>query len=84
MHMLRLMISGILPQGSGAVYIDAGPYRERLPAVRRGELLRDEVRTWCDELSARPGRALATSPLPEHPDTTCAASTCCPCATSWG
>ncbi|MEV0113766.1 nucleotidyltransferase domain-containing protein [Streptomyces sp. NPDC050844] len=70
MHMLRLMISGALLLESGAVHIDASPYRERLLAVRRGELSWDEVSTWRGELSARLDRALATSPLPEHPDTT--------------
>ncbi|MFE6686405.1 DNA polymerase beta superfamily protein [Streptomyces sp. NPDC057743] len=70
MHMLRLMISGALLLESGAMYLDAGPYRERLLAVRRGELSWDEVCAWRDELTARLDQALATSPLPEHPDTT--------------
>ncbi|TVL89297.1 hypothetical protein CD790_27780 [Streptomyces sp. SAJ15] len=70
MHMLRLMISGALLLESGTLHIDVGPYRERLLAVRRGELSWDEVRAWREELSTRLDRALAASPLPEHPDTT--------------
>ncbi|MFI9724640.1 DNA polymerase beta superfamily protein [Streptomyces sp. NPDC052396] len=70
MHMFRLMISGAVLLESGTVHIDAGSYRERLLAVRRGEVSWDEACTWRDELSARLDRALATSPLPEHPDTT--------------
>jgi len=70
MHMLRLMISGAVLLESGTVHIDASPYRERLLAVRRGEQSWDEVSSWRDELSARLDRALAASPLPEHPDTT--------------
>ncbi|MFF4406722.1 DNA polymerase beta superfamily protein [Streptomyces sp. NPDC001404] len=69
MHMLRLMISGAVLLESGTMHIDAGPYRERLLAVRSGALSWEEVCTWRDELSARLDRALATSPLPEHPDT---------------
>ncbi|MEU5421844.1 nucleotidyltransferase domain-containing protein [Streptomyces sp. NPDC020667] len=68
MHMLRLMISGASLLESGTPHIDAGPYRERLLAVRRGELSWGEVRTWRDELSVRLDQALAKSPLPEHPD----------------
>ncbi|MFC5718940.1 DNA polymerase beta superfamily protein [Streptomyces gamaensis] len=70
MHTLRLMISGAVLLESGTVRIDVGPYRERLLAVRRGELSWDEVGAWRDELGVRLDRALATSPLPEHPDTT--------------
>ncbi|MEV8474306.1 nucleotidyltransferase domain-containing protein [Streptomyces sp. NPDC051173] len=70
MHMLRLMLSGASLLESGTMRIDAGPYRERLLAVRRGEVPWDEVRAWRAELSARLDRALAESPLPEHPDTT--------------
>ncbi|MEU8825725.1 nucleotidyltransferase domain-containing protein [Streptomyces sp. NPDC048636] len=70
MHMLRLMISGTSLLESGSVHIDTGPYRERLMAVRHGELSWDEVCAWRDELSTRLDGALATSPLPQHPDTT--------------
>ncbi|MCC3770544.1 DNA polymerase beta superfamily protein [Streptomyces sp. UNOC14_S4] len=68
MHMLRLMISGAVLLEDGTVRIDAGPYRERLLAVRRGELSWDEVRAWREDLAVRLDRALTTSPLPEHPD----------------
>ncbi|WFB06130.1 nucleotidyltransferase domain-containing protein [Streptomyces sp. LX-29] len=70
MHMLRLMLSGAVLLESGTVRIDVGPYRERLLAVRRGELSWDEVRAWREELSTRLERAMAASPLPEQPDTT--------------
>ncbi|MGW1077351.1 nucleotidyltransferase domain-containing protein [Streptomyces sp. NPDC002537] len=69
MHTLRLMISGSALLESGALHIDAGPYRDRLLAVRRGELSWEQVRAWRDELATRLDAALAGSPLPEHPDT---------------
>ncbi|WP_274917824.1 nucleotidyltransferase domain-containing protein [Streptomyces sp. WZ-12] len=70
MHMLRLMISGASLLESGTMHIDTGPYRERLLAVRRGEVPWDEVCAWRDRLSARLDQTLAASPLPELPDTT--------------
>lgn len=70
MHMLRLMLSGASLLESGTLHIEVGPYRERLLAVRRGELAWGEVRAWRDELTTRLDGALARSPLPEFPDAT--------------
>jgi predicted nucleotidyltransferase len=68
-HLLRLMISGATLLETGAVMVDVGPHRERLMAVRRGELTWDEVRTWHDRLAARLEAAVRNSPLPGEPDT---------------
>ncbi|WP_190131120.1 nucleotidyltransferase domain-containing protein [Streptomyces mashuensis] len=68
-HLLRLMISGAELLESGSVMVDVGPHRERLMAVRRGELTWAEVCAWHDRLAARLDAALAGSPLPDDPDT---------------
>lgn len=68
MHLLRLLISGAALLESGRVRVDAGPYRDRLLAVRRGEVPWERVCAWREELAERLDRALADSPLPEGPD----------------
>jgi predicted nucleotidyltransferase len=68
-HLLRLLISGATLLETGVVQVDVGAHRERLLAVRRGELTWEEVRSWHDALSARLADALPRSPLPREPDT---------------
>lgn len=68
-HLLRLLAGGVTVLETGTVRVDAGEHRERLLAVRRGEVPWDEVDRWRDGLTARLDGALATSPLPERPDT---------------
>ena len=68
-HLLRLLASGAAVLETGTVRVDAGEHRDRLMAVRRGELSWDEVDRWRDRLTARLDSAPAASPLPEHPDT---------------
>lgn len=69
LHLLRLMISGACLLETGTVQVEVGPHRDRLLAVRRGELTWDEICTWHDRLAARLEAALRGSPLPEDPDT---------------
>ncbi|MGW9072215.1 nucleotidyltransferase domain-containing protein [Streptomyces yangpuensis] len=68
MHLLRLLLSCRDLLRTGLLSIDAGPYRDRLLAVRRGELTWDEVDAWMTRLQAETERALAGTPLPEDPD----------------
>lgn len=68
-HLLRLLISGAVLLETGTVQLDVGDHRDRLLAVRRGELTWDEVSTWHDALSVRMEDALRRSPLPDEPDT---------------
>ncbi|MER5643863.1 nucleotidyltransferase domain-containing protein [Streptosporangium sp. NPDC002524] len=65
MHMIRLLLSGLhlVRHGEPLVRMDA--HRDRLLAVRRGELSWDEVDRWRSELVARFGGADA---LPAEPD----------------
>ncbi|SFD27735.1 nucleotidyltransferase domain-containing protein [Streptomyces aidingensis] len=71
MHLLRLLLTGavLLETGRLCVRIAAGEQRERLLAVRRGELTWAEIDDWRQRLLARLDRALEHSPLPAEPDT---------------
>ena len=68
MHLLRLLLSVRELLATGRLMVDAGPYRERLLAVRRGESSWDDVERWRLELHAGIDDALARSPLPAVPD----------------
>ncbi|NDU71954.1 nucleotidyltransferase [Actinomadura sp. DSM 109109] len=68
MHMLRLLESGLHLVRHGEMRVDVGDLRDRLLAVRRGEVGWDEVGAWRDSLSAAMAGALAGSPLPAEPD----------------
>ncbi|MFB7465695.1 DNA polymerase beta superfamily protein [Streptomyces sp. NPDC056224] len=68
MHLLRLLLSCRDLLRSGRLSIDAGPYRDRLLAVRRGEFTWDEADAWMSRLVAETETALATTPLPAEPD----------------
>jgi hypothetical protein len=67
MHSLRLLIVCRDLLRDGVLSIDATAQRERLLAVRAGELGWPEVRAWADGLRAEIDRT--EGPLPEEPDT---------------
>ncbi|MGW5849501.1 nucleotidyltransferase domain-containing protein [Streptomyces sp. NPDC055254] len=68
MHLLRLLLSCRDLLRTGRLTIDAGPHRDRLLAVRRGELGWDEMDAWMTRLVAETDAALTTTPLPAEPD----------------
>ncbi|MBI5367985.1 MAG: nucleotidyltransferase domain-containing protein [Planctomycetes bacterium] len=68
MHLIRLLLSGITLLEEGAVPVDVGPYRERLLAIRRGEVPWAEVEAWRQELHRRFDAAYRDTRLPERPD----------------
>ncbi|MFD4246332.1 DNA polymerase beta superfamily protein [Streptomyces sp. NPDC058525] len=68
MHLLRLLLSCRDLLRTGRLTLDAGPHRDRLLAVRRGELTWAEVDTWMSRLTAETDAALTTTRLPESPD----------------
>jgi hypothetical protein len=68
MHLLRLLISGRHLVAHGAPLVEMGEYRDRLLAVRRGEMGWDEIHAWRSELTEGMDAALAHSPLPAEPD----------------
>jgi hypothetical protein len=68
MHLVRLLLSGITVLREGFVPIEVAEHRERLLAVRRGELDWREVNEWRLSLHGEFDRAFAATPLPERPD----------------
>ncbi len=69
MHLLRLLMSGIvvLREGRVSVRVEDGQ-RERLLAVKRGELTWDETDRWRRQLHEDFDHALTQTRLPERPD----------------
>lgn len=68
MHLIRLLLSGVVVLKEGFVPLRVEPYRERLLAIRRGEMPWEEVEGWRLELHRELDEALKNTSLPEHPD----------------
>lgn len=66
MHMVRLLLSGLHLVRHGEPLVRVEEHRERLLAIRRGELPWAEVDAWRAELAAELARTPAV--LPERPD----------------
>jgi hypothetical protein len=68
MHLLRLLLSGAAALRDGWVPVRVDAHRERLLAVKRGEVPWPEVDAWRLELHQEFDHALAATTLPERPD----------------
>ena len=68
MHLLRLLLTGAATLRDARVPVRVESHRERLLAVKRGELPWADVDAWRKELHRDFERALAESKLPERPD----------------
>ncbi|MEU8424327.1 nucleotidyltransferase domain-containing protein [Micromonospora sp. NPDC048835] len=68
MHMVRLLVAGAHVLRTGEVLVDVRHLRDRLLAVRRGELPWDEVAAWAADLLDELADAAATTTLPDQPD----------------
>jgi hypothetical protein len=68
MHLLRLLLAAREVLATGEVVLDVGPDRDRLLAVRGGELPWDEVEAWRLRLHREVDDALARTALPPGPD----------------
>ena len=68
MHLLRLLLTGAETLRNGSVPVQVEAHRERLLAVKRGEMPWAEVDAWRKELHRDFERALAETKLPERPD----------------
>ncbi|MBB5780919.1 nucleotidyltransferase domain-containing protein [Nonomuraea jabiensis] len=66
MHMIRLLLSGLHLIRHGEPLVQVGPYRDRLLAIRRGEVPWAAVDAWRAELAAEVDTA--GSVLPGRPD----------------
>lgn len=68
MHLLRLLLTGAAALRENRIPVRVEIHRERLLAVKRGELTWAEVDAWRRELHRDFEAALATTTLPERPD----------------
>jgi predicted nucleotidyltransferase len=68
MHLLRLLLSGAGALREGHVPVRVEAHRDRLLAVKRGELPWEEVDAWRVELHQDFDRAMVATTLPERPD----------------
>ena len=68
MHMIRLLYAGAHLLRTGDVLVDVEHLRDRLLAVRRGDLPWERVTSWAAELLADLAEAAAGTRLPEQPD----------------
>ncbi|MEU4094373.1 nucleotidyltransferase domain-containing protein [Streptomyces sp. NPDC026673] len=68
MHLLRLLISSRDLLRTGELRIEVGEHRERLLAVKRGEVGWPETESWMLRLHDEGAAAASRSPLPAEPD----------------
>lgn len=68
MHMIRLLMAGAHVLRTGEILLDVRSLRDRLLAVKHGEVAWDDVAAWAATLLADLGTAAAGTRLPEHPD----------------
>jgi predicted nucleotidyltransferase len=68
MHLLRLLLTGAATLREGRVPVRVEAERERLLAIKRGEVAWAEVDEWRKELHRDFEAALAVTKLPERPD----------------
>lgn len=68
MHLYRLLLTGIGILRTGYVEVRVSEHREKLLAIKRGDLSWQDAETWRLQLHAEFERALAETKLPERPD----------------
>ncbi len=68
MHLIRLLLSGITVLQRGFVPVRLAEHRERLLAIRRGEIPWEDVNAWRLQLHRAFEAAFAATRLPERPD----------------
>jgi uncharacterized protein len=69
MHLIRLQLAGITALSEGRVPVRVeDEHRERLLAIKRGEVPWEKVEAWRLELHERFDRAFAATALPDRPD----------------
>jgi predicted nucleotidyltransferase len=68
MHMIRLLLAGAHVLRTGEVLVDVRPLRDRLLAVKRGDLSWPEVTAWAADLQADLATAAHETRLPPEPD----------------
>ncbi|MEU4427764.1 nucleotidyltransferase domain-containing protein [Actinoplanes sp. NPDC024001] len=68
MHMIRLLHAGAHVLRTGEVLVDVSHLRDRLLAVKRGEVPWPDVTAWAGDLLTDLADAAAATSLPDQPD----------------
>ncbi|HEY7089843.1 MAG TPA: nucleotidyltransferase domain-containing protein, partial [Tepidisphaeraceae bacterium] len=68
MHLIRLLLGGVTVLKEGYVPVRIEEHRERLLAIKRGEVPFEEVEKWRIELHGQFDSAFETTKLPDRPD----------------
>ena len=68
MHLIRLLISGVNVLEKEDVTVDVGPDRDRLMAIKRGEVSFEDADAWRIELQKKLTTAFDNTDLPERPN----------------
>lgn len=68
MHLIRLLLSGVEVLKHGFVPLRVDEYRDRLLAIRRGDVSWEDVERWRLALHKELDEALSATSLPGHPD----------------
>lgn len=68
MHLVRVLLAGVGLLEDGELRVEVGEHRERLLAIRDGEVPWEDVDAWRLELHARMEAALEATSLPDEPD----------------
>lgn len=68
MHLIRLLLSGIQVLRTGTLNVAVTVEKERLLAIRNGQMPWEESESWRKQLHTQFDQAFKTTPLPEHPD----------------
>jgi uncharacterized protein len=68
MHLIRLLLSGIVVLRDAFVPVKVEEHRDRLLAIRRGEVPWEEVEAWRLNLHREFNAAFEATKLPERPD----------------
>lgn len=68
MHLIRLLLAGTVVLREGVVPVRVDEHRDRLLAIRRGELSWAEIDAWRLELHREFDAAFAATRLPDRPD----------------
>lgn len=68
MHLIRLLLSGITALRERCVPVSVEEHRDRLLAIRRGEVPWEDIDSWRLELHREFDKAYKKTALPERPD----------------
>ncbi len=68
MHLIRLLLAGVTTLREGTVPVSVELHRDRLLAIRRGELPWEEIDAWRLDLHKEFDAAFEKTMLPERPD----------------